>query len=79
MKTLLVLKQLMTCRPRLAVSLRWATPVPSGALLPAPVVAQRNVLRDSWDAVFSQLTTKILVLTTGSVEGSFKWSNLAGK
>lgn len=65
MKMLLVLKQLMTYRPGLAVSLRWAELVPGGALLPALVIAQRSMLRDSWDAVFSQLTTKILVLTTG--------------
>lgn len=65
MKMLLMFKQLMTCRPRLAISLHWAKLVPGGTLLPAPVIARRSVLRDSWDAVFSQLTTKILVLTTG--------------
>lgn len=65
MKMLLVLKELMTCRRRLAVSLRWAELVPSGALLPAPVIAQCSALQDSRDAIFSQLTTKILVLTTG--------------
>lgn len=46
MKTWLVLKQLMTCRPALA----WL---------------RRAELRDAGDAVFSQLTTKIQVLTTG--------------